>query len=145
MNKPKFTVSDLQIGRASTLRKEQGILIHTHSVIFARPLTQAERHLFRTLLNSFYVTVNFSRQFGNSLVGEPLVEFKSPSLAHYTLKHTTLSGEWKELLFAMLATFSAEVAPIQRHDDSRAFDPTRLQRSIPPLSQAQGLPLKAGQ
>ena len=135
MNKPKFTLSDLQIGKASTLKKEQGILMHTHTVIFGRPLTQAERHLFGTLLNSFYVTVHFSRQFGNSLVGEPVVEFKSPNLVQYTLKNTTLSGEWKELLFAMLATFSAEVAPIHRHDYSRAFDPTRSQPSIAPLLQ----------
>ena len=119
----KFTEADLQVGMASRVMKNQGVLAHTHTVIFSRSLTQAERHLFTTLLSSFYVTVHFSRQFGDGLVAEPIVEFKSPNQAFYTLKQTSGSGVWKELLFAMLANFSHEVAPIRRHNESRAFDP----------------------
>jgi hypothetical protein len=56
-------------------------------------------------------------------VAEPIVEFLSEHEARYTLKQHTLSGPWKDLLFAVLANFSHEVAPIQWHDESRAFDP----------------------
>lgn len=66
---------------------------------------------------------NFSQQLGNGLVTEPVVEFISDHEARYTLRQRTLSGPWKDLLFAVLANFSYEVAPIQWHDDSRAFDP----------------------
>jgi hypothetical protein len=86
-------------------------------------LTRAEQHLFRDVMIGFYHTVYFSRQFGNSLVTEPVVEFVSESDARYTLWQRKLSGEWKDLLFAILANFSHEVAPIALHDDSRVFDP----------------------
>jgi hypothetical protein len=46
--------------------------------------------------------------------------------AIYTLYQRGLPGPWKDLLFAMLATFSAEVVGIARHDHSQALDPIRL-------------------
>ncbi|MBV7334185.1 hypothetical protein KFU94_39320 [Chloroflexi bacterium TSY] len=52
-----------------------------------------------------------------------MVEFLSESEARDTLRQTELSGDWKKLLFAILANFSHEVAPIRLHDESRAFDP----------------------
>jgi hypothetical protein len=60
---------------------------------------------------------------GNGLAAEPVVKCSSEHEARYTLKQRTLSGPWKDLLFAVLANVSHEVAPIQWHDDSRAFDP----------------------
>jgi hypothetical protein len=46
------------------------------------------------------------------------------------LKQKTLSGAWKELLFAVLANFSHEVAPIHLHDESRAFEPACESRQV---------------
>jgi hypothetical protein len=52
-----------------------------------------------------------------------VVEFDAPDRARYTLKQTMMHGAWKDLLFAILANFSHEVAPIVRHDDSQVFAP----------------------
>lgn len=131
--KQKFTKDDLQIGMGSQITKKDGLLLHTHMVLFGRALTQAERHLFSTVLTSFYYTVRFSRQFGDGLVGEPVVEFNAPNRASYTLKHSSQQGQWKELLFAMLANFSYEIAPIAIHDDSRVFDPNRSSGEVESL------------
>jgi hypothetical protein len=105
-------------------------VVHTHRVRCARPLTRAEQHLFADVLVGFYYTVHFSRQFGDGLVAAPVVEFLSPHEARYTLKQKTLSGPWKDLLFAVLANFSHEVAPIRLHDESRAFEPAGESRTI---------------
>jgi hypothetical protein len=123
MAKLTYTVTDLRIGATTDVKREDKTVVHTHRVIFARPLTRAEQHLFADVLVGFYYTVHFSQQFGNGLVAEPVVEFISDHEARYTLRQCTLSGPWKDLLFAVLANFSYEVAPIQWHDDSRAFDP----------------------
>jgi hypothetical protein len=125
MSERIFSEADLEIGSMSEITKEQDVFTHTHTVVFGRPLTQAERHLFASVLTGFYYTVHFSRQFGDGLVAEPVVDFDAPNRARYTLKQTTLSGPWKDLLLAILANFSHEVAPIIRHDESRAFDPER--------------------
>jgi len=123
MAKPTYTDADVRIGVTADVKWEEQTVMHTHQVIFARPLTRAEQHLFADVLVGFYYTVHFSQQFGNGLVAEPVVEFLSTHEARYTLKQRTLSGPWKDLLFAVLANFSYEVAPIQWHDESRAFDP----------------------
>ncbi len=123
MAKPTYTDADVRIGATTDVKREGQTVVHTHRVIFVRPLTRAEQHLFADVLVGFYYTVHFSQQFGNGLVAEPVVEFRSDHEARYTLKQRTLGGPWKDLLFAVLANFSHEVAPIQWHDDSRAFDP----------------------
>jgi len=123
MAKPTYTDADVRMGATTEVTRAGETVVHTHRVIFARALTRAEQHLFADVLVGFYYTVHFSRQFGKGLVAEPVVEFLSEHEARYTLKQRTLSGAWKDLLFAVLATFSHEVAPIQWHDDSRAFDP----------------------
>jgi hypothetical protein len=123
MAKPTYTNADLRVGSTTDVKREGQTIVHAHRVIFARPLTRAEQHLFADVLVGFYYTVHFSQQFGNGLVTAPVVEFLSAHEARYTLKQRTLSGAWKDLLFAMLANFSHEVAPIRWHDDSRAFDP----------------------
>ena len=123
MAKPTTTVADLRMGTTTDVKREDKTVVHTHRVIFTRALTRAEQHLFADVLVGFYYTVHFSQQFGNGLVTEPVVEFISNHEARYTLRQRTLSGSWKDLLFAILANFSREVAPIQWHDDSRAFAP----------------------
>ena len=123
MAKKKYTEADLHIGTMTNVRREGETVVHTHRVRFTRPLTRAEQHFFADVLVGFYYTVHFSQQFGNGLVAAPVVEFMSHDEAQYTLRQSTLSGPWKDLLFAVLANFSYEVAPIQWHDDSRAFDP----------------------
>ncbi|MCB9149423.1 MAG: hypothetical protein H6645_00075 [Caldilineaceae bacterium] len=84
-------------------------------------MTEAERYLFSDVLRGFYYTVRFSRQFGTELVSAPLVEFLDSQTVRYTLQQTSMSGQWKELLLAILANFSLDVAPIAKHDESRAF------------------------
>lgn len=123
MAKPSYTAADVRIGTVADIRREGETIIHTHRVLFTRPLTRAEQHLFADVLIGFYYTVHFSRQFGDGLVAEPVVEFLSTQEARYTLRQRTLSGPWKDVLFAILANFSQEVAPIRCHDESRVFDP----------------------
>ena len=117
MAKQKYTEADVHIGTIADVKRAGATLTHTHRVIFTRPLTRAERHLFADVLVGFYYTVHFSQ------LAEPVVEFLSAHAAQYTLRQRTLSRPWKELLLAILANFSQEVAPIRWHDESRAFDP----------------------
>lgn len=128
MAKQQYTAADLQIGNSAQFHVSNGVTTHTHSVRFGRPLSHAEQHLFRDVLIGFYHTVYFSRQFGSTLVAEPVVEFLSETEARYTLRQRSLSGAWKDLLFAILANFSQEVAPIAQHDDSRVFDPAHARQ-----------------
>jgi hypothetical protein len=118
-----YTKADLTLGSLATISRDDGVTAHSHIVEFARPLTEAERHLFCDVLRGFYHTVRFSRQFGAGLVAEPLVEFPAFDRARYTLQQTSMQGAWKDLLFAILTNFSYEIAPIARHDESRAFAP----------------------
>lgn len=123
MTKRQYTVADLQVGNSAQFDVNHGVTTHTHHVCFGRPLTRTEQHLFVDVLIGFYHTVHFSRQFGSTLVAEPMVEFLNTSEARYTLRQSSLNGTWKDLLFAILANFSHEVAPIAQHDDSQVFDP----------------------
>ncbi len=130
MSKQKFTKADLNLGTLASASQDNGVTTHTHSIEFARPLSEAERHLFCDVLRGFYQTVRFSRQFGTEMVAEPIVEFTSVHSARYTLRQTSMNGAWKDLLFAMLTNFSLEIAPIARHDESRAFAPHAIAFSL---------------
>jgi len=125
MNNLRYSEAGLQIGQRGQIAKKGNVFTHTHEVRFERPLTAAERHLFVAVINGFYYTVHFSRQFGDGLVALPIVEFEA-DVARYTLKQTQMNGLWKDLLLTILANFSREVVPILQHDDSRAFDPARM-------------------
>jgi len=83
------------------------------------------------MIQGFYFTVHFSRQFGDGLVAEPVIEFTGSDEAHYTLQQRGMSGAWKDLLFAMLANFSHEVVGIRKHDGSHTFDPTHHPTTMP--------------
>ena len=119
---PIYTMDDLTI--QSGERKVEGkIMTHIHTIIFAHPLTKKERHLFTRMIQGFYYTVRFSKQFGDNLVTEPVIEFTQENEARYTLQQRGMSGPWKDLLFSMLANFSYEIAAIREHDGNRIFDP----------------------
>ena len=130
-----YTLDDLDIRTTERQTQDGQIPAHTHTVIFSRALTAQEQQRFARLLCSLYDVVCFSGCFGNSLLAEPLVTFPLPYQAHYTLYQKEISGPWKELLFAMLATFSQKVVGITLHDHSRAFDPERQGET-----QAEGAP-----
>ena len=83
------------------------ITTHTHTIVFAHPLSEREEFLFTRMIQGFYYTVHFSRQFGDGLVAEPVIEFTRPDEARYTLRQRRMSGAWKDLLLAMLANFLA--------------------------------------
>ena len=122
----QYTEADFKVGKLATSTRENGIISHTHTVKFGRPPSEAERHLFRAVLTSFCQTMRFSPQFGGEFVAEPSVEFVDAETALYTFRQKSLSGDWKKLLFAILANFSHEIVPILRHDESAAFDPARV-------------------
>ena len=126
MQKKQYTEADFKVGSLAKSTKENGVITHTHTVKFGRPLTEAERYLFRNVLSSFCQTMRFSPQFGGEFVAEPTVDFVDTETAHYTFRQKSLSGDWKELLFSILANFSIEIAPILRHDESAAFDPAKM-------------------
>lgn len=142
MAKQSYTAADVRLGTVADIAREGETIVHTHRVLFARPLTRAEQHLFTDVLIGFYYTVHFSQQFGDGLVAEPVVEFLNAQEARYTLRQRTLSGPWKEVLFAILANFSQEVAPIRCHDESRVFDPAWMAQ--PPAGDAETLGLCTG-
>ncbi|MEM7131008.1 MAG: hypothetical protein AAF702_32095 [Chloroflexota bacterium] len=123
MSKKQYTKDDLVLGTKAQSQMQDGVIIHSHIVEFGRPLTEAERHLFSDVLQGFYYTVRFSRQFGTDLVAAPLVEYLDDQTVRYTLRQTSMSGQWKELLMAIFANFSLDIAPILKHDESRAFAP----------------------
>src|ERR1043166_10011887 len=77
MAKPTYSDADVRIGATTDVKWEGQTVVHSHRVIFARPLTRAEQHLFADVLVGFYYTVHFSQQFSNGLVAEPVVEFLS--------------------------------------------------------------------
>lgn len=119
--KEQYTLDDLTIRPTNRQLKNGQSIAHTHEVEFARPLTREEQLKFKRLIISFYDCVYFSRHFGNGLWAEPLVVFPTRHLTYYTLYQKNTAGSWKELLFAMLATFSYEVAEIALHDGNSVF------------------------
>ena len=69
----KYTTDDLTI-RSGEQSARGGITTHIHTIVFARPLTDEEKRLFTRMIQGFYYTVHFSRQFGDGLVAEPVIE-----------------------------------------------------------------------
>lgn len=119
----QYTKEDFKIGTIAKFSRENGVIAHTHTVKFGRPITDSERHLFQSVLIGFYYTVRFSHQFDGDFVAEPVIEFIDPQTARYTLRQMSMSGSWKDLLFAILVNFSYEIVPIAYHDESKAFAP----------------------
>lgn len=122
----QYTEADFKVGKIAKFTRANGIIAHTHTVKFGCPLTEAERHLFRSVLTSFCLIMRFLPDWGGGFSTEPSVEFVDEQTALYTFRQKSLSGEWKEMLFAILANFSVEIVPILYHDESAAFDPAQI-------------------
>ncbi|HEW98326.1 MAG: hypothetical protein DRR00_33725 [Candidatus Parabeggiatoa sp. nov. 3] len=127
--KPKYTLNDLTVRHHQTTEKDN--MAYTHKVLFNRPLSLREQQQFTRLLISFYDVVHFSQRFGNGFLAEPSITFMTQNQASYTFYRENMGGDWKELLFAMLATFSTEVVGIAQHDGNPVFDPTRIPKNSP--------------
>ncbi|MEA3340266.1 MAG: hypothetical protein U9R15_09895 [Chloroflexota bacterium] len=126
---PKYEIDDLAVRHGE--RNINGeITTHSHVVVFARSLTEGEKLLFTRMIQGFYYAVRFSRQFGDNLIAEPVVEFIQPDQVRYTLRQHGMSGPWKDLLFAMLANFSREIVGIQQHDGGRVFGPAHWPAAV---------------
>ena len=121
--KPIYTLADLTVRPTNRQLRAGESVAHTHVVEFVRALTPQEQQQFSRLLVSFYDVVHFSRRYGNGLYAEPKITFATPAIADYTLYQQGTSGPWKDLLFAMLATFSHEVVGIATHDNNPVFAP----------------------
>jgi hypothetical protein len=121
--KQSYTLADLTVRPTHRQQRDGESIAHTHMVEFVRALTAEEQQRFRRLLVSFYDVVHFSQRYGNGLYAEPTVRFPTPTTAAYTLYQQGASGAWKDLLFAMLATFSHEVVGIATHDGNPVFAP----------------------
>lgn len=121
--KPMYTLADLTVRPTNRQVRNGESVAHTHLVEFVRALTPQEQQQFSRLLVSFYDVVHFSRRYGNGLYAEPQITFTMPASASYTLYQQGASGAWKDLLFAMLATFSYEVVGIATHDNNPLFAP----------------------
>jgi hypothetical protein len=128
MNIPRkqYTAADFKVSNIAKFSREGDVIAHTHTVKFSRPPTEVERQLFQSVLASFCLIMRFLPDWGGEFVAEPAVEFIDEQTDLYTFRQKTMSGEWKEVLFAVLANFSADIVPILRHDESAAFDPARM-------------------
>ena len=130
------TLDDLTIRPTNRQVKNGQSISHTHNIEFARSLTRDEQLQFKRLIISFYDCVHFSRHFGNGLWAEPVIVFPTSNEALYTLYQKETSGSWKDLLFAMLATFSSEVVEIALHDGNSVFARPLIQsENMPAVSQ----------
>jgi len=125
-SRKQYAEADFKVGKIAKFRREGDVIAHTHTVKFGRPVTEAERHLFQSVLASFCLLTRFLPDWEGDFVAEPVVEFADEQTALYTFRQKSLSGEWKDVLFAVLANFSAEIVPILRHDESAVFDPANM-------------------
>jgi hypothetical protein len=124
--KQTYTLADLTVWPLNNQIKEDKVVAHLHTVHFSRALNPTEQQKFSRLLISFYDVVHYSHQFGDGFLAEPTIIFDAPDQATYTLHQGGTAGPWKDLLFAMLMTFSYEVVAIVSHDNSHAFAPQPL-------------------
>jgi hypothetical protein len=119
--KPKYTLNDLK-RRPSLWSREGSVQTHTHTVEFSRSLTETEQQQFITLLMDFPSKVK--QEFPDletHFLDKTEVGFNNPDCAKYTFYQIGRGGEWKDLLFSLLAKFSQEVAIISKHDGNPVF------------------------
>ncbi len=121
--KPKYTLNDLTIRPVNRQTADNGITKHSHEVLFERALTAEEQQEFIRLILSVCQKIDSYQSLANEFFCEPSVTFIAPNQASYTLTQRSMAGDWKDLVFANLATFSQEVVGILQHDDNPAFAP----------------------
>jgi len=128
--KKNYTINDFTVRKLNRQVIDDNIIAHTHDVRFSRKLTDYEKIRFERMLVGLHDVVYFSERFGTRFPHQPKVTFLSNDHAEYVLYHRDMAGEWKDLLFGMLATFSYEIVPIVLHDDNPIFDPERRADSV---------------
>ena len=120
--KKNYTLNDLTIRSTNCQTTENGITLHTHAVLFERPLTVEEQQQFTQIFKIVSQTFDSSQGLDNNFLANLNVTFTPPNLAHYTVNQHILIGLWKDELFARLAVFSQEVATITEHDGNPVFN-----------------------
>ncbi|MGL4499032.1 MAG: hypothetical protein ACRCU2_08210, partial [Planktothrix sp.] len=119
--KPKYTSTDLT-RIPSQWSREGSVQTHTHKVEFSRSLTETEQQQFITLLMDFPSQVKQELpDLTTHFLDKTEVCFDNPGCATYTFHQTGTGGEWKDMLFSLLAKFSQKVATISKHDGNPLF------------------------
>lgn len=119
--KPKYTLNDLNRRQGQGSRKGS-VQTHTHTVEFSRSLTPAEQQKFITLLLDFPSKVKQELpDLKTHLFDKIEVCFDNPDSAKYTFHEIERGGEWKDILFSLLAKFSQEMVIISKHDGNPLF------------------------
>ncbi|WP_254565560.1 hypothetical protein [Oscillatoria sp. HE19RPO] len=119
--RPKYTLTDLK-RRPNKGSKDGSVQTHTHTVEFSRSLTGAEQQKFITLLLDFPSRVKQELpDLKTHFLDKTEVCFDNPGCAKYTVHQIGRGGEWKNILFGVLAKFSQEVARISKHDGNPVF------------------------
>jgi hypothetical protein len=80
----QYTEADFKVSKIAKFRREGDVIAHTHTVKFGRPLTEAERLLFQSVLASFCLLARFLPNWEGEFVTEPVVEFVDEQTALYT-------------------------------------------------------------
>ncbi|PSF29445.1 hypothetical protein C7H19_24305 [Aphanothece hegewaldii CCALA 016] len=113
--KQQYSLNDLTIRPTHQQKNDEGMTEHTHKIIFKHPLNLEEKQQFIQLIKSIQQLI------APSQLEREQVIFTTDNQVDYQLKQPSLSGEWKNLLFAKLAVFSTEVSEILEHDGNRVF------------------------
>lgn len=117
--KPKYTLNDLT---QRPRRVSHNGSVHTHTVEFSRSLTGVEQQKFINLLLDFPSRVKQELpDLQTHFLDKTEVWFDNPDCAKYTVHQIGKGGEWKNLLFSLLAKFSQEVVIISNHDGNPVF------------------------
>jgi hypothetical protein len=135
--KKNYNLNDLTIRSTNRPTTDNGITTHTHTVLFARPLTVEEQQQFTHILKIVCETFDSSQGLDNHFLAKPNVTFTAPNQAHYTVNQRILAGSWKDALFARLAAFSQEVASIAEHDGNPVFSKLRKLKQLQDWAHSQ--------
>ncbi|MEG3839689.1 hypothetical protein [Microcoleus sp. herbarium14] len=134
--KKNYNLKDLTIRYTNRPTTDNGITAHTHTVLFARPLTLEEQQQFTQRLKIVCETFDSSPSLDNNFLAKPNVTFIAPNLAHYKVNQRILAGG-KDELFARLAAFSQEVATIAEHDGNPVFSKLGNLKQLQKWAQSQ--------
>jgi hypothetical protein len=135
--KNNYTLNDLTIRSTNCTTTDNGIIAHTHTVLFERPLTVEEQEQFTQIFKIVCENLDSSQGLDNKFLANPKVTFTAPNLVHYTVNQRILAGSWKDELFARLVAFSQEVASIAEHDGNPVFSKLRKLKQLQEWAQSQ--------
>jgi hypothetical protein len=135
--KKKYNFNDLTIRSTNSQTTDNGITAHTHTVLFARPLTVEEQQQFSQIFKIVCGNIEASQGLDNNFLTQLNVTFTAPNQAHYTVNQHILAGLRKDELFAKLAAFSQEVASIAEHDGNPVFSKLGKLKQLQEWAQSQ--------